>query len=172
MAHVCRKGGVKIMAWSVLENISASSKWLKRKTELIEQKEQLIQRKNAMGSSQIVQAYRGAIFDAELGEGNIGGEKNKTRPVLVISPNRLNKGHTVVVVPLSTKFKLNQNGLPKYRNHYLLKQSNYSFLVQDSVIKFEDIRSIDVVRLRQLRGNISIDDMHRMEKNLKFTCGY
>ena len=160
------------MAWSVLENISASSKWLKRKTELIEQKEQLILQKNTTGAPQIVQAYRGAIFDAELGEGNIGGEKNKTRPVLIISPNQLNKGHTVVIVPLSTKFQLAQNGLPKYRNHYLLKKSDYPFLDQDSAVKFEDIRSIDVVRLRQLRGNISSDDMRRMENNLKFTCGY
>ena len=160
------------MSWSVLENITASSKWLKRKTELIEEKEQLILHKNATGASQIVQAYRGAIFDAELGEGNIGGEKNKTRPVLVISPNNLNKGHTVVIVPLSTKFQLGSNGLPKYKNHYLLKKADYSFLDKDSVVKFEDIRSIDVVRLRQLRGNVSKIDMRQMEDNLKFTCGY
>ena len=87
------------MSWSVLENLTASTKWQKRKTELIEQKEQLLARQVALGSRVIVQAFRGAIFDAELGEGNIGGEKNKTRPVLALSPNSLNRGHTVVVVP-------------------------------------------------------------------------
>ena len=160
------------MSWSVLENITASSKWLKRKTELIEEKEKLILRKQNTGASELVQAYRGAIFDAELGEGNIGGEKNKTRPVLIISPNRLNKGHTIVVVPLSSKFQVDDSGMPKYQNHYLLKKADYPFLDQDSVVKFEDIRSIDVVRLRNLRGNISSNDMIRMERNLKFTCGY
>ena len=160
------------MSWSVLENLSASIKWQKRKAELIEQKEQLLLRKVTTNAGAIVQAYRGAIFDAELGEGNIGGEKNKTRPVLVISPNRLNRGHTVIVVPLSTKYVLNTHGLPKYHNHYLLRKSDYPFLDCDSVVKFEDIRSIDVVRLRQLRGHVRETDLERMERNLKFTCGY
>jgi mRNA interferase MazF len=74
------------LAWSVLDNIISSSKWLKRKTELFVEKNLLL-RKNLLNNSPfIVQAYRGGIFDAELGEGNIGGEKNKTRPVVVISP--------------------------------------------------------------------------------------
>ena len=74
------------MAWSVLDNIISSSKWLKRKTELIVEKDLLL-RKNLLNNPPfIVQAYRSDIFDAKLGEGNIGGEKNKTRPVVVISP--------------------------------------------------------------------------------------
>lgn len=160
------------MAWSVLENLTASIKWQKRKTELIEEKDKLLARKAAKGANTIAQVYRGAIFDAELGEGNIGGEKNKTRPVLVLSPNMLNHGHTVVVVPLSTKYPMNKKGLAQYHNHYILKKVNYPFLDKDSAVKFEDIRSVDVVRLRKLRGNVSAVDMKRMEKNLKFMCGY
>lgn len=78
----------------------------------------------------------------------------------------------MVVVPLSTKFEKKSNGLPKYSNHYLLKRSKYPFLDKDSVAKFEDIRNVDVVRLRQLRGNISSQDMGRMKKNALFTFGY
>lgn len=160
------------MAWSVLDNISQSSKWLGRKTELIEEKERLLQRQAAQKAPYIVPAYRGGIFDAELGMGNIGGEKNKTRPVIILSPNRLNRGHTVVVVPMSTKFHRTQQGIPTYQNHYLLRKADYPFLDADSVAKFEDIRSIDVVRLRQFRGNVKKADMEAMKKSLLFICGY
>ena len=160
------------MAWTVLDNISQAGKWLKRKIELIEEKELLLQRQASQSLPRIAPVYRGGIFDAELGLGNIGGEKNKTRPVIILTPNMLNKGHTVVVVPMSTKFSRSQRGLPLYRNHYLLRKSDYPFLDKDSVAKFEDIRSIDVVRLRQFRGNVSADDMQKMKKAILFTYGY
>ena len=160
------------MAWTKEDNIADSAKWLKRKTELIETKHTLIQNKLRRGKAYIVQAKRGGIFDCELGYGNIGGEKNKTRPVLVISKNMLNNGHTIVIVPLSTKFDRNSAGLPKYQNHYLLKKSKYPFLAADSAVKFEDIRNVDVSRLGQLRGNIDASDMKHMKKNLNFMMGY
>ncbi|MCI8385385.1 MAG: type II toxin-antitoxin system PemK/MazF family toxin [Acutalibacter sp.] len=160
------------MTWTVFDNISQAGKWLKRKIELIEEKGRLLQAQASRGSPYIVLVHRGAVFDAELGLGNIGGEKNKTRPVVVLTPDRLNKGHTVVVVPLSTQFLVDNQGLPKYQNHYLLRKSDYPFLAKDSVTKFEDIRSIDVVRLRQRRGDISKEDMRRMKKAILFTLGY
>lgn len=161
------------MAWSSSSNIVEAAKWLKRKAELIEEKSKLIAKKTSRHAKCYVVVHRGGIFDCELGLGNIGGEKNKTRPVLIISDNMLNKGHTVLVVPLSTKFDLKPGtSLPKYANHYLLKQSIYPFLDADSVAKFEDMRSVDVVRLRKLRGNITKQDMKNMKKNLLFMCGY
>lgn len=160
------------MGWDKHTNISDAAKWLKRKIELIENKDVLIQNKLKRGTTYIIQAKRGGIFDCELGYGNIGGEKNKTRPVLILSNNSLNNGHTVVVVPLSTKFARLQNGMPKYKNHYLLKKSQYGFLDKDSAVKFEDIRNVDVARLRQFRGNVNVVDMKRMQKNIKFTFGY
>lgn len=160
------------MSWTKESNIADSAKWLKRKTELIEEKYVLLQNKIRRGTPYIVQAKRGGIFDCELGYGNIGGEKNKTRPVLILSKSILNNGHTVVIVPLSTKFDRRSDGMPKYQNHYLLKKRKYSFLAADSVVKFEDIRNVDVSRLRQLRGNIDASDMKRMKKNLNFTMGY
>lgn len=73
------------MAWDKNSNISDAAKWLKRKIELIESKDLLIRNKISRGTPYIVQVKRGGIFDCELGYGNIGGEKNKTRPVLVLS---------------------------------------------------------------------------------------
>ena len=161
------------MAWDSNGNIVDAAKWLKRKVELIEEKSVLIARRAARHTPYYAQVYRGGIFDCELGQGNIGGEKNKTRPVLVISRNLLNRGHTVLVVPLSTKFDRDtRTRLPKYPNHYLLRKSDYPFLDKDSVVKFEDLRSIDVVRLRKFRGNVRTKDMDRMKKNLLFTSGY
>ena len=110
------------MGWNKTDNIIDASKWLKRHVELIEEKEVLIQNKRKRGTDYVVQTFRGGIFDTELGNGNIGGEKNKTRPAMIISPNRMNKGNTVIVIPLSTKFPRKPNGLPKYDNHYLLKK--------------------------------------------------
>ena len=145
---------------------------LKRKTELIEEKKVLIDRKIATNSDRIATVFRGGIFDVELGEGNIGGEKNKTRPAVVVTPDRMNKGNTVIIIPLSTKFSLGPNGRPLYRNHYLLRKADYPFLDTDSVIKTEDIRSVDVVRLRNLRGNLNREDMKRLKNSILFICGY
>lgn len=160
------------MPWSKENNIAEAAKWLKRQVELIEAKEVLINNKQTRQTPYILQVMRGGIFDCELGIGNIGGEKNKTRPVLVLSKNDLNKGNTVVVVPLSTKYHIGHNGRPAYKNHYLLKKQRYNFLDRDSVVKFEDIRCVDVVRLRKLRGNIDEADMRRMKKCMLFLAGY
>ena len=84
----------------------------------------------------------------------------------------MNKGNTVIIIPLSTKFSLGPNGRPLYRNHYLLRKADYPFLDTDSVIKTEDIRSVDVVRLRNLRGNLNREDMKRLKNSILFICGY
>ena len=161
------------MAWTSESNIIDAAKWLKRKAELIEDKTVLIARKATRNTPYIAYVRRGGVFDCELGLGNIGGEKNKTRPVLILSTNTLNRGHTVLVVPLSTKFDRDPTTkLAKYKNHYLLKKSDYAFLDKDSVAKFEDLRSVDVVRLRKFRGNVNKKDMQGMKDNLLFTSGY
>ena len=143
------------MSWSKEVNIKSAATWLTRKVTLIEEKDRLlhVQKANIDLTGSYVEIrtiYRGTVYWVEFGEANIGGEKNKTRPAVVLSPNRLNKGHTVVVAPISKQFQKKLNGLPKFNNHYLLKKSEYPTLERDSVVKFEDIRSVDVVRI----GNI------------------
>lgn len=168
------------MAWNKNTNVRDAGVWLARKIQLIEEKAKLITRRDKkfiqMGGTgkkpPIKQVYRAGIFYAELGVANIGGEKNKTRPVLVITPNSMNRDHTVVVVPLSTKFKLKPTGKPFYDSEYLLKKSDYPQLDADSMVKFQDIRCIDVVRIRQLICNVNSLDMKRMKKNLLAAMGY
>jgi len=159
--------------WDKNENISQASKWLKRHVELIEEKGKLLAAQKTAGfKAPIKTIYRAGVYYAELGEGNIGGEKNKTRPVLVLSPNRMNRGNTVLIAPLSTKFEKKPNGLPLYDNHYLLKKMDYPALREDSAVKFEDIRSVDVVRLSGLVFNVKPQDMGRMQSCIKFILGY
>lgn len=85
--------------WNKEDNIRNAGYWLSRKIELIELKH--YNKENSITK----EAFRGGIFNVELGTGNIGGEKNKKRPCLVISRNNLNTGDNVVVIPLSTKYK-------------------------------------------------------------------
>ena len=163
--------------WTKEENIKQAGIWLSRKIGLIDEKDVLIKvrdrkvQKSGKRES-IKEIFRGGVFHAELGTANIGGEKNKTRPVLVMTPNHMNKEHTVVVVPLSTKFKLASDGTPLYNSQYLLKKSDYPLLDADSMVKFEDIRCIDVVRLRGFIFNVKKEEMKRMRKNLLKTMGY
>lgn len=157
------------MAWNMAQNIRNASYWLARKIELIELKEH--QKINSINPS----ILRGGIFNVELGNGNVGGEKNKTRPCMVLSKNGLNNGDTVVIVPLTTKFKCNiKNGrkIPRYPNHYIIYKSNYHFLDDDSCIKFEDIRAIDKVRVGNHLGNIDPADMKLMENRLLNAMGF
>ena len=48
---------------------------------------------------------------------------------------------------------------PQYKNHYLLKNSKYSFLRKTSCVKCEDIRNVDKVRLSDHLGNIDTYDL-------------
>lgn len=168
MLHVEKEDDI-MSNWNKIDNIRNAGHWLSRKIELIELKDS-----NKINSiSQNI--LRGGVFNVELGTGNIGGEKNKKRPCLIISNNFLNKGDTVVVIPLSTKYKsvlINNIQCPKYRNHYLLKKDMYTFLRDTSCVKCEDIRTIDKIRVSDHLGNIDINDILEIKKRLLFSLGY
>lgn len=155
--------------WNKEDNIRNAGYWVSRKIELIELKHQ-----NKIDSiNQTI--LRGGIFNIELGTGNVGAEKNKKRPCLVISSNILNNGETVSVIPLSTKFKFNiVQGIqhPQYRNHYILRKTSYPFLMANSCVKCEDIRCVDKVRIVDHLGNVSVTDLLEIKKRLLFALGY
>ena len=155
--------------WNKEDNIRNAGYWLSRKIELIELKH--YNKENSITK----EAFRGGIFNVELGTGNIGGEKNKKRPCLVISRNNLNTGDNVVVIPLSTKYKSYiSKGIeyPQYKNHYLLKKSKYPFLRDTACVKCEDIRNLDKIRLLDHLGNIDTKDLNEIKKRILFALGY
>jgi mRNA interferase MazF len=100
---------------------------------------------------------RGDVFWARL-DPTIGSELQKTRPVIVLSINPLNKARkTVVVVPLSTSAPA-------------IEFLNVA-LKGGSVARCEHIRSIDKTRLADKIGSISGADMEKIEEGISRILG-
>lgn len=119
------------------------------------------------------QILHGQIWFCDMGY-NVGTEKNKMRPVLVISNNKINNSEKVVVVCITdAKGKVNANNLPIQDSWFLLysdtddeeKQISagrkvpgsmqvYDFLDKDSMIQCEEIRAVSKSRFDSARGCI------------------
>lgn len=119
------------------------------------------------------QILRGEIWYCDLGY-NIGTEKNKVRPVLVVSNNRINNSEKVVVVSITdAKGKVNANNLPAQDSWLLLYSTTtdntkmiqpgrtipsnmhaYNFLDKDSMLQCEEIRAVSKSRFDATRGCI------------------
>lgn len=95
---------------------------------------------------------RGEVFWARL-DPTVSSEIQKTRPVVVLSINPLNRARkTVVVVPLSTSAPAID---------YLNVE-----LKGGSVARCEHIRSIDKSRLSDKIGSISVADIGKIEDGI------
>lgn len=108
---------------------------------------------------------RGDIFYADL-RGVIGSEQSGIRPVIVVQNDVGNMySSTTIVVPLTTKnvVKLNQP------THYLLKKIGN--LRYDSVVLTEQVRVIDVKRLKEKIGHLSDNVMKEIGNKLIIACG-
>lgn len=119
------------------------------------------------------QVLHGQIWYCDLGC-NIGTEKNKMRPVLVMSNNKINNSEKVVIVCITdAKGKTNSNNLPAQDSWFLLyantedeekmlkpgrkvpeKMRTYDFLEKDSMVQCEEIRAVSKARLDSSRGCI------------------
>jgi len=100
---------------------------------------------------------RGDVFWARL-DPTVGSELQKTRPVVVLSINPLNKARkTVVVVPLSTSAPA-------------IMFLNVA-LKGGSVARCEHIRSIDKTRLADRIGSIPDTDMAKIEEGISRILG-
>ena len=95
---------------------------------------------------------RGEVFWARL-DPTVGSEIQKTRPVVVLSINPLNRARkTVVVVPLSTSAPAID---------YLNVE-----LKGGSVARCEHLRSVDKSRLSEKIGSISVADIGKIEDGI------
>lgn len=119
------------------------------------------------------QVLHGEIWYCDLGY-NVGTEKNKVRPVLVVSNNKINNSEKVVVVSITdAKGKLNSRNLPAQDSWLLLYSTTtdidkmiypgrsvpshmyaYGFLDKDSMLQCEEIRAVSKSRLDATRGCI------------------
>ena len=100
---------------------------------------------------------RGDVLWARL-DPTLGSELQKTRPVVVLSVNPLNKVRkTVVVVPLSTSAPV-------------IEFLNVG-LKGGSVARCEHIRAIDKSRLTDKIGSISVADLEKIEEGITRILG-
>ena len=103
-------------------------------------------------------------FDIWIADLNpqIGTEPGKTRPVLVIQTNLLNKiSHpSTLVCPITTNI---ENKTEILRVHLKKGISN---LHEDSDILIDQIRAIDNNRLLKRVGNLTVDQIQQVKENI------
>ena len=104
------------------------------------------------------------IWVADLNP-QIGTEPGKTRPVMVVQTNLLNKiSHpSTIVCPITTNVKMDSLIL---RIHLKKDLAN---LQQDCDIMIDQIRAIDNKRLLRKVGDLPTDLIERVKENLMIT---
>ena len=102
------------------------------------------------------------IWIADLNP-QIGTEPGKTRPVLVVQTNLLNKipHPSTIVCPITTNIKIDSEIL---RTHLKKGMAN---LNQDSDIMIDQIRAIDNKRLIKKVGNLPSDLIELVKENIQ-----
>ena len=108
---------------------------------------------------------RGDIYYAELNP-VIGSEQGGTRPVLIISNDIGNKhSPTVIIAPITSRIHTKA----KLPTHTLIK--DFDGLDKNSIILFEQIRTIDKQRLREYLGTLDRRFIHYADKALVISIG-
>ncbi len=133
-----------------------------------------------------MQVNKGEIWNCDLGY-NIGEEKNKIRPVVVLSSNNVNRTGKVLVAPITdAKGKTNVHNLPQHPSWFLLfsntadpqkmhrvgrsiprKALGYTILEKDSIIQCEEMRCLSKARLLGKRGDLYQRDLELLPKQIK-----
>ncbi len=108
---------------------------------------------------------RGDIFYADLSP-VVGSEQGGVRPVLIVQ-NDVGNRYSPTVICVAITSQMNKAKLP---THIEVDSRKY-FLVKDSVILLEQIRTIDKKRLREKIGHLDEEMMHRVDKALLVSLG-
>ena len=105
---------------------------------------------------------RGEIYYADLSPVS-GSEQGGFRPVIILQNDMGNKySPTMIVAPLTTAPK---KAMP---THVIL---DYEFLETASIVLLEQIRTIDQLRLSNYLGQISAEDMKKIDRALGISLG-
>jgi mRNA interferase MazF len=101
------------------------------------------------------------IWIADLNP-RIGTESGKTRPVIVVQTDLLNKAHpSTIICPITTNINLDAEIL---RVH--LKKSKFG-LLENCDIMIDQVRSIDNKRLLKKVGEVDAKTAVKVRENLK-----
>lgn len=108
---------------------------------------------------------KGQIYYADL-TGNIGSEQGGMRPVLIIQNDIGNKyAPTTIIVPITSR--MTKHDLP---THLAIKSGECG-LIKDSIVLFEQPRTIDKSRLGDYIGTLTDDLMEQASKKLLVSFG-
>ncbi len=117
---------------------------------------------------------RKAIVTVLLGE-NVGFEKNKVRPAVVVSVDANNRSSgNIAIVPLTKEEnKIDRTtGKPIRKrlldSQYKLLKSNYNKLKHTSIVQCEDVRIVSKARIGDVIGFVTDSDMKQINKRLKY----
>lgn len=108
---------------------------------------------------------RGDIYYADLNP-VIGSEQGGTRPVLVISNDIGNKHSPTVIIAAIASRVLTKKKLP---THFYL--GGVEGLPENSIILFEQLRTIDKRRLKEYMGMIDSKQILAADKSLLISLG-
>lgn len=105
---------------------------------------------------------KGQIWYADL-SGNYGSEQGGMRPVLIIQNDVGNRySPTTIIVPITSRSK---SDLP---THMTLKSGECG-LIKDSIVLFEQPRTIDKVRLGSYIGSLTAELLEIAQQKLSVT---
>jgi mRNA interferase MazF len=105
--------------------------------------------------------WRGEVYQVDLGR-PIGHEPAFLRPAIVVSNDIVNNGpgELVVVVPVtSTDYGL--------RSHIEIA-TGVSGLEHSSYARCDQIRVVSTTRIRERRGDVAPDELHAIDRALRF----
>jgi len=107
--------------------------------------------------------HRGDIFYANLGN-NSGSEQSGVRPVLIIQ-NNIGNSHssTTIIAPISTRKKTKA----KLPTHIEINKTRK--IRRNSIALLEQIRVIDIKRLKKYIGIVEPNNMKKIDKAIKIS---
>ena len=109
---------------------------------------------------------RGELYYADLSP-VIGSEQGGVRPVLVVQNDVGNK-YSPTVIAAAVTSKIDK---AKLATHIELSAREYG-LSKDSVVLLEQIRTLDKTRLKERIGQVSADQMRKINEALLVSLGF
>ena len=106
------------------------------------------------------QPSRGDIWSINF-DPTTGREQSGTRPALILSVDKFNRGpaELLVVLPLTSK--------DKHQPLHVAIVPPEGGVTAPSFIKCDDIRSVSKLRLKRILGRIGLDTMRAVEERLR-----
>ncbi len=108
---------------------------------------------------------RGDIYYADLSP-VVGSEQGGVRPVLIVQNDVGNKYSPTVIAAAITS-QQDKSRLPTH----ISVNGNACGLSKDSVVLLEQVRTLDKQRLKERMGNLSQNDMNKINKALTVSFG-